>query len=103
MKNEQLQAMGVTPYLGDTRPKFKGGRKAEKSLTSAVKSAEAARDEAKELLEFCRGTLSQCIRERIEAGKLCAAAKKSMFREIVWGVCWSVVMLLFVIGTWIFN
>lgn len=60
MKNDDMQRMGVTPWLGDTRPKNKGGRKAEKSLTAAVKAAEAARDEAKELRDKCRGFSADC-------------------------------------------
>lgn len=53
MKNDDMQRMGVTPWLGDTRPKNKGGRKAEKSLTAAVKAAEAVRDECRSLRDEC--------------------------------------------------
>lgn len=68
MKNDEMQRMGVTPWLGDTRPKNKGGRKAEKSLTAAVKAAEAVRDECRGLKADCKvaledvGFLRQMIR-----------------------------------------
>ena len=110
MKNEQLQAMGVTPFLGDTRSVNKGGKAAKRTLTDLCRECRELRDlcngsqaACKALRDDACNVLERCIQERIEAGKLCAAAKKSMFREIVWGVCWSVVMLLFVIGAWIFN
>ena len=86
MKNDQLQAMGVTPYLGDTRPKFKGGRKAEKSLTSAVKAAEAVRDECRELRDLCSGSQAACKALRDEAARALEAvgfARRRMRRDLV--------------------
>jgi hypothetical protein len=68
MKNEQLQVMGVTPWMGDTRPKNKGGRKAEKSLTAAVKAAEAVRDECRGLKADCKVALDAVgfVRRRMQ-------------------------------------
>lgn len=48
------------------------GRKAEKTLTAAVKEAEAARDAARAELEEMRG-LARVIRERMDASDRTAA------------------------------
>lgn len=53
MKNEQLQAMGVTPWLGDTRVKDKGGKAAKRTLTDLCREVRAVRDE-------CRGLRDEC-------------------------------------------
>ena len=53
MKNEQLQAMGVTPWLGDTRVKDQGGKAAKRTLTDLCREARAVRDE-------CRGLRDEC-------------------------------------------
>lgn len=117
MKNEQLQAMGVTPFLGDTRPKFKGGRKAEKSLTSAVKSAEAVRDECRELLDLCSwsqaackalrddacNVLERCIQERVAMERLYDRLVKMMRRDALFGVCWTGVILVMCVCWWVFS
>lgn len=68
MKNDDMQRMGVTPWLGDTRPKNKGGRKAEKSLTAAVKAAEAVRDECRGLKADCKVALDAVgfVRRRMQ-------------------------------------
>ena len=53
MKNDDMQRMGVTPWLGDTRVKDKGGKAAKRTLTDLCREARAARDEAKELRDEC--------------------------------------------------
>ena len=53
MKNEQLQAMGVTPWLGDTRVKDKGGKAAKRTLTDLCREARVMRD-------LCSGSQAAC-------------------------------------------
>ena len=57
MKNEQLQAMGVTPWLGDTRVKDKGGKAAKRTLTDLCREARAVRDECRSLRDECSRAL----------------------------------------------
>lgn len=57
MKNEQLQAMGVTPWLGDTRVQNKGGKAAKRTLTDLCREARAVRDECRSLRDECSRAL----------------------------------------------
>lgn len=57
MKNEQLQRMGVTPWLGDTRSVNKGGRAAKRTLTDLCREARVMRDECRSLRDECSRAL----------------------------------------------
>lgn len=62
---EQSMQVNV-PFSRKDGHKVGNGRKAEKTLTAAVKEAEAARDAARAELEEMRG-LARVIRERMDA------------------------------------
>lgn len=53
MKNDDMQRMGVTPWLGDTRVKDKGGKAAKRTLTDLCREARAVRDECRSLRDEC--------------------------------------------------
>ena len=53
MKNDDMQRMGVTPWLGDTRVKDKGGKAAKRTLTDLCREARAVRDECRALRDEC--------------------------------------------------
>lgn len=72
MKNEQLQAMGVTPWLGDTRSVNKGGKAAKRTLTDLCREARAVRDE-------CRSLRDECSRALEAVG----GARRMMRRDLV--------------------
>lgn len=57
MKNDDLQAMGVTPWLGDTRVQNKGGKAAKRSLTDFCREARGLRDECCSLRDECSRAL----------------------------------------------
>ena len=57
MKNDDLQRMGVTPWLGDTRVQNKGGKAAKRSLTDLCREARAVRDECRSLRDECSRAL----------------------------------------------
>lgn len=72
MKNEQLQAMGVTPWLGDTRVQNKGGKAAKRTLTDLCREARSLRDE-------CRSLRDECSRALEAVG----FARRRMRRDVV--------------------
>lgn len=72
MKNEQLQAMGVTPWLGDTRVQNKGGKAAKRTLTDLCREARVMRDE-------CRSLRDECSRALEAVG----GARRMMRRDLV--------------------
>lgn len=47
MKNDELQRMGVTPWLGDTRVQNKGGKAAKRTLTDMCRECRELRDEGR--------------------------------------------------------
>lgn len=47
-KNDQLQKLALSPYLGSTAPKNKGGKAATKTLTQLCKEARDDRDSAEQ-------------------------------------------------------
>ena len=53
MKNDDLQRMGVTPWLGDTRVQNKGGKAAKRTLTDLCREARVMRDECRSLRDEC--------------------------------------------------
>ena len=57
MKNDDMQRMGVTPWLGDTRSVNKGGRAAKRTLTDLCREARAVRDECRSLRDECSRAL----------------------------------------------
>lgn len=57
MKNDDMQRMGVTPWLGDTRVKDKGGKAAKRTLTDLCREARSLRDECRSLRDECSRAL----------------------------------------------
>ncbi len=57
MKNDDMQKMGVTPWLGDTRVKDKGGKAAKRTLTDMCREARSLRDECRSLRDECSRAL----------------------------------------------
>lgn len=72
MKNDDLQAMGVTPWLGDTRSLNKGGKAAKRTLTDLCREARGLRDECRSLRDECNKSvdavmwLRRCMRRDLE-------------------------------------
>ena len=79
MKNDDLQRMGVTPWLGDTRVQNKGGKAAKRSLTDAVKAAGRMRDEALDALKLCQYEHAECLK----AVELVGYMRTRMRRDLV--------------------
>lgn len=59
MKNDNYQRMGVTPWLGDTRTKDKGGKATFKTATAAANAAIEARDVARSEAKLARDLQKQ--------------------------------------------
>ena len=57
MKNDELQRMGVTPWLGDTRVQNKGGKAAKRTLTDFCRECRVLRDECRSLRDECSRAL----------------------------------------------
>ena len=72
MKNDDMQRMGVTPWLGDTRVKDKGGKAAKRTLTDLCREARSLRDE-------CRSLRDECSRALEAVG----FARRRMRRDVV--------------------
>lgn len=86
MKNEQLQAMGVTPWLGDTRVQYKGGKAAKRTLTDLCREARAVRDECRGLRDEAVDALKLCQNEHAEclkAVELVGYMRTRMRRDLV--------------------
>ncbi len=79
MKNDDLQRMGVTPWLGDTRVMNKGGKAAKRTLTDLCREARAVRDECKVLRNEVCHVLKSCVLEREEVERL----RRLMRRDLV--------------------
>lgn len=124
MKNEQLQAMGVTPWLGDTRSVNKGGKAAKRTLTDLCREARSMRDECNKVLDecwalrdLCKGSqdackalrddvcnvLERCIQEREAMEGLYDRLVKMMRRNALFGVCWTSVILVMCVCWWGFS
>lgn len=73
MKNDDLQRMGVTPWLGDTRVKDKGGKAAKRTLTDLCREARAVRDE-------CRGLRDEAARALEAVGFLRGRMRRDLVR-----------------------
>lgn len=113
MKNEQLQAMGVTPFLGDARPMNKGGKAAKRTLTDLCRECR----ECRELRDLCSGSqaackalrddvcnvLERCIQEREAMERLYDRLVKMMRRDALFGVCWMGVILVMCVCFWVFS
>ncbi len=90
MKNEQLQAMGVTPWLGDTRVKDKGGKAAKRTLTDLCREARAVRDE-------CRGLRDEAVRALEAVG----FDRRRMLRDLVRLAWFAGGCTLLNVGVWL--
>lgn len=109
MKNEQLQAMGVTPFLGDTRSVNKGGKAAKRTLTDLCREAREMRDlcigsqdACKALRDDVCNVLERCIQEREAMERLYDRLVKMMRRDALFGVCWTSVLLVMCVCFWVF-
>lgn len=117
MKNDDMQRMGVTPFLGDTRSVNKGGKAAKRTLTDLCREAREMRDECRELLDLCNGSqdackalrddacnlLEQCIQEREAMVRLYDRLVKMMRRDALFCVCWTSVILVMCVCFWVFS
>ena len=90
MKNEQLQKMGVTPWLGDTRVQNKGGKAAKRTLTDMCREARAVRDE-------CRALRDECSRALEAVG----VARRRMRRDLVRLAWFAGGLSLVNVGVWL--
>lgn len=73
MKNDDMQRMGVTPWLGDTRVQNKGGKAAKRTLTDLCREARAVRDE-------CRGLRDEAARALEAVGFLRGRMRRDLVR-----------------------
>ena len=91
MKNDDMQRMGVTPWLGDTRSLNKGGKAAKRTLTDLCREARVMRDECRSLRDECNKALDAVMWLR-------RCMRRDLVR-LVWfaGVC-SVVN----VGVWLY-
>lgn len=110
MKNEQLQAMGLTPWLGDTRSVNKGGKAAKRTLTDLCR-------ECRELRDLCIGSqaacmslrddvcnvLERCIQEREAMERLYGLVSKKMRQVALLGLCWFGAVLVTGVCFWVFS
>lgn len=101
MKNEQLQAMGVTPFLGDTRVQNKGGKAAKRTLTDLCRECRELRDLCIRSQAACMSlrddvcnVLERCVQEREAMERLYDRLVKMMRRDALFGVCWMCVILV---------
>lgn len=110
MKNEQLQAMGVTPWLGDTRSVNKGGKAAKRTLTDLCRECRELRDECSGSQDACKALrddacnlLEQCIQEREAMVRLYDRLVKKMRQDALFCVCWTGVILVMCVCFWVFS
>lgn len=92
MKNDDLQRMGVTPWLGDTRVKDKGGKAAQRTLTDLCREARAVRDE-------CRALRDECSRALEAVG----VARRMMRRDLVRLAWLAAGCTLVNVGVWLWE
>lgn len=72
MKNDDMQRMGVTPWLGDTRVKDKGGKAAKRTLTDLCRECRELRDEGRVFRD-----------EAVRALEAVGFARRMMRRDLV--------------------
>ena len=90
MKNDDMQRMGVTPWLGDTRVKDKGGKAAKRTLTDLCREARVMRDE-------CRGLRDEAARALEAVGFL----RRLMRRDLVRLACFAGGLSLVNVAVWL--
>lgn len=95
MKNELQQVMGVTPFMGDTRPRNKGGRKTEKTLTGLVKVAERAAQDAQEAAAAAR---REWLAAREGNARVYVELERMRRRLVRWALWLVLAFLLLVVG-----
>ncbi len=91
MKNDDLQRMGVTPWLGDTRVQNKGGKAAKRTLTDMCREARSLRDE-------CRSLRDECSRALEAVG----FARRRMRRDLVRLAWFAGGLSLVNVGVWLY-
>ncbi len=91
MKNDDLQRMGVTPWLGDARPMNKGGKAAKRTLTDMCREARSLRDE-------CRSLRDECSRALEAVG----FARRRMQRDLVRLAWFAGGLSLVNVGVWLY-
>lgn len=97
MKNDDLQRMGVTPWLGDTRVKDKGGKAAKRTLTDMCREARSLRDECRALRDECRALRDECSRALGAVG----FARRMMRRDLVRLAWFAGGLSLVNVGVWL--
>ena len=84
-KNDIYQAYGMTPYLGDTTPKNKGGKAAAKTLTQLCKEAKEYSDKA--------GRYCDIVINRVEEHNREMTKSKERFDKVVRVAVWNIAAL----------
>lgn len=84
-KNDIYQAYGMTPYLGDTTPKNKGGKAATKTLTQLCKEAKEYSDKA--------GRYCDIVINRVEEHNREMTKSKERFDKVVRVAVWNIAAL----------
>lgn len=110
MKNDDMQRMGVTPWLGDTRSVNKGGKAAKRTLTDLCRECRELRDLCSGSQDACKAlrddvcnVLERCIQEREAMERLYDRLVKMMRRDALFGVCWTGVLLVMCVCFWVFS
>lgn len=84
-KNDIYQAYGMTPYLGDTTPKNKGGKAASKTLTQLCKEAKEYSDKA--------GRYCDIVINRVEEHNREMTKSKERIDKVVRVAVWNIAAL----------
>ncbi len=104
MKNDELQRMGVTPFMGDTRVPNKGGKAAKRTLTDLCREARSMRDECRKVLDECWALRDECRPLRDECSRALEAIgflRRRMRRDLVRLVWFAGGCTLVNVGVWL--
>lgn len=95
-KNDIYQAYGMTPYLGDTTPKNKGGKAATKTLTQLCKEAKEYSDKAGRYCDIVINRVEEHNREMAKSKERFdkeIAKSKERFDKVVRVAVWNIAAL----------
>jgi hypothetical protein len=85
MKNDAYQKAGLSPYLGNTAPKNKGGNAATKTLNQLCKEAKEHSDKA--------GRYCDIVINRVEEHNREITKSKERFDKVVRIAVWNIAAL----------
>lgn len=78
-KNALYQHLGLTPYMGDTAPKNKGGKAATKTLTQLCKEAREDREKAGRYCDLALSRITEHNKEIDLAEERMKATEESVY------------------------